>query len=311
MRPRQHRLLIVAAVCVLALSLAAATLDSTVDPAPGGGGTGDGASPSPVSNGDRPGVSPGPPCVSWLATPWATMGLLGALGGGSLLVWHRYSRLEAIAVGAGVGGPALGLYLVLTDCATGGAATIVYRQFDRLPLGRVGDSASGSGPVVPAVLLGAVLLAGLALAAISFSVSLVDRGAASASPVEADDDSDGAAAARAAGDAAERLEGSAGFETEIHRAWREMAVHLDVPSPESSTPGEFADAAIEAGLNPDAVRELTARFEEVRYGGFDATADRETRARNALERIEASFQSVGEGPTTADDSDGVPPNGGN
>ncbi|MBZ6493682.1 DUF4129 domain-containing protein [Natrinema longum] len=309
MRPRQHRLLIVAAVCVLALSLAAATLDSTVDPAPGGG-TGDGASPSPVSNGDRPGVSPGPPCVSWLATPWATVGLLGALGGGSLLVWHRYSRLEAIAFGAGVGGPAFGLYLVLTDCATGGAATIVYRQFERLPLGRVGGSGSGSDPVVPAVLLGAVLLAGLALAAILFSVSLTDRGAESAVHVEADDDSDGAAAARAAGDAAERLDASVDFETEIHRAWREMAVHLDVPSPESSTPGEFADAAIEAGLNPDAVHELTARFEEVRYGGFEATADRETRARNALERIEASFQTVDEGHTTAADSDSVPPGGG-
>lgn len=115
-----------------------------------------------------------------------------------------------------------------------------------------------------------------------------------------DDDDDGASAepdepadldpnldrfGRVAERAADRIEADADVDNEVYRAWREMTELLDVDRPESSTPAEFADAAVEAGVAADDVRELTAVFEEVRYGGAEVTDDRERRAVEALRRI--------------------------
>jgi hypothetical protein len=65
-----------------------------------------------------------------------------------------------------------------------------------------------------------------------------------------------------------------------------MTEALDVDRPASSTPAEFASAAVAAGVDEEPIDELTAVFERVRYGGEDATADRERRAVAALRRIE-------------------------
>jgi len=100
---------------------------------------------------------------------------------------------------------------------------------------------------------------------------------------------DAAAVGRAAGRAADRIEDSEGVGNGVYRAWVEMTRHLDVEHPESSTPSEFAAAAAEAGLDGDDVEELTWLFEEVRYGGREATADRESRAVEALRRIESAY----------------------
>ncbi|TKX75735.1 DUF4129 domain-containing protein, partial [Halorubrum sp. GN11_10-6_MGM] len=90
---------------------------------------------------------------------------------------------------------------------------------------------------------------------------------------------------RTAGEAADRIE-SADADNEVYRAWRDMTDALDVDRPTSSTPAEFADAAIEAGVEEEPVTALTEVFERVRYGGEDATDDRERRAVEALRRIE-------------------------
>nr|WP_303646991.1 DUF4129 domain-containing protein [Haloarchaeobius salinus] len=92
-----------------------------------------------------------------------------------------------------------------------------------------------------------------------------------------------------AGAVADRLEQNAGTENEVFRAWVEMTRHLPVDHPRSSTPSEFADAAVEAGVEREDVTELTELFEEVRYGGEPVTDERERRAVEALRHIEAEY----------------------
>jgi len=95
-----------------------------------------------------------------------------------------------------------------------------------------------------------------------------------------------------AGRAADRIEDGdiegADAENEIYRAWQEMTTQLDIENAEATTPREFRDRAVNTGLPPDDVRELTDLFELVRYGGEDATADREQRAVRVLRRIESA-----------------------
>jgi hypothetical protein len=93
----------------------------------------------------------------------------------------------------------------------------------------------------------------------------------------------------AAGQAADRLESAVDVDNEIYRAWVALTRHLSVDHPEASTPREFERAAVEAGFETAAVRELTDLFEAVRYGHDDPTADRERRAVEALRRLEAQF----------------------
>lgn len=68
-----------------------------------------------------------------------------------------------------------------------------------------------------------------------------------------------------------------------------MASRLPAANDRSKTPREFADAAIDAGLDPDDVEDLTDLFRTVRYGDAGATADREARAVETLRRIEERY----------------------
>ncbi|MFC4406635.1 DUF4129 domain-containing protein [Haloarchaeobius iranensis] len=118
-------------------------------------------------------------------------------------------------------------------------------------------------------------------------------------PTEADDADTAAtraAVAATAGTAAERLvRGDRPVDNVVYRAWREMTAALDVGAPASTTPGEFAAAAVDAGFDADAVADLTDVFETVRYGDEapEAYADR---ARRALERMEATTDGGGPEP---------------
>jgi hypothetical protein len=64
-----------------------------------------------------------------------------------------------------------------------------------------------------------------------------------------------------------------------------MTAQLDIESGEATTPRELERRAVTAGMAPDDVRELTALFETVRYGGESATEDREQRAMAVLRRL--------------------------
>ena len=159
-------------------------------------------------------------------------------------------------------------------------------------------STGGPGPgVILAVLVVLALLVGGWLAV---SRLRADDGGereadeeASASDEDEPDDAradvvGGTALGSAAGRAAAHLDGAGSSPAnDVVRAWRELAVVLPVARPETSTPREFASAATAAGVDPDAVAELTALFEAVRYGDRDPTGERAERAIAALERIEA------------------------
>jgi hypothetical protein len=68
-----------------------------------------------------------------------------------------------------------------------------------------------------------------------------------------------------------------------------MTRTLRVDRPATSTPAEFADAAVDAGMDPDDVSELTELFEAVRYGAEQPTEDHTRRAKKALRRIERTY----------------------
>jgi len=146
--------------------------------------------------------------------------------------------------------------------------------------------------LVAGLIIGVAAL--LALGALAVLTSVVTGDRASIGPSEDDAaDVDLAGIADAAGDAADRIEAEAEVSNAVYRAWREMVGHLDVDSPETTTPAEFRRRAVDAGMAADDVAELTRLFEEVRYGEGDPDV-RASAAVAALRRIEASHASEGE-----------------
>jgi hypothetical protein len=75
-------------------------------------------------------------------------------------------------------------------------------------------------------------------------------------------------------------------ENEVHRAWLSMVAETDIEEPRTRTPSQCAAAAVEADLDPAAVRTVTDVFEEVRYGDRPVTDERRERARRGLERLD-------------------------
>jgi len=181
-------------------------------------------------------------------------------------------------------------YGIFSACGTGEQ---VAPQMPDANISEAVDSATGgtmqSPPSPPLLVLGVLLLTVAILGVVLLRQA---RGgvAADIDEEELEEASETLEAiGEAAGEAADRIEADAGLDNEVYRAWREMADLLDHDRPETSTPGEFADAAVDVGMNPDDVSELTRLFEEVRYGEAPATEEREQRAVEALRRIESEY----------------------
>lgn len=150
------------------------------------------------------------------------------------------------------------------------------------------DSRGGGGATVAlGPVVSAVLVVGLALLVVAAAVAIVRAtgGETGEITTDADETSTDAAVGRAAGRMADRLSQSASA-NDIYRAWAEMTDHLDVETPRTRTSGEFATAAVDAGLPSEDVATLTALFERVRYGGRSVTDERKERAIAALRRVE-------------------------
>jgi len=77
-------------------------------------------------------------------------------------------------------------------------------------------------------------------------------------------------------------------ENDIYASWRGMIERAGVENVRTKTPSEVAESAKEAGLDPEAVDELTDVFEEMRYGDSEPTVEQERRAQEAFERIKRS-----------------------
>lgn len=295
--------LAVVAVTLLALGVTAAALSS---PAPGSGtggaaGTGSSDTRQVAPDSTAPESLPNPfPALS----PWFVQLLAGAfaalslatmlayrgrtfLGGVTAFVAIGFSFLVIVVVAWAAGGP------IPEPQNTSIANASMWAQGGGGEGGSGAGAASGqSSPLqLPGFAFGAIgLVLVAAVGALFYASSSVDEtaddrgGAGSGGGDDGGSEDVGAAAARAAdrlGDAEE-----ADLANAVYEAWYEMATALDVDGPSTSTPGEFADAARDAGIDPAAVDDLTATFVAVRYG-HDAPDDHEQRAVDALERIQA------------------------
>lgn len=301
---------LLALLAVVALGVAAATLDSAVSLDGGGFGGGDGAAPGPGGDSDQTGVSsspggefavtPPPICAEGLREPPGLLLFAGIVVGiGALAYRDTNSRFAAITVATALGLPLGMLWWLVSVCRPLGAAfDVAFGAGDGdegiLPEGGGGGSGLGGGDgsvATPEALFAVVVVAALLASLVVLLAAAGDDNADAVGgdgPGDEDDESkpDLGAVGRTAGEAADRIE-SSDADNEVYRAWRDMTAVLDVDRPESSTPAEFAAAAIDAGVDEEPVDDLTAVFERVRYGGEDATADRERRAIEALRRIEA------------------------
>lgn len=300
------RPVVLALLAVVAIGLAAATLDSPVRTDSGGFGFGPADPDAGAPGGDSSEFALGnqsasggagitPPCFPVLDRWWAILAILGVFGAGAYLVHRRLGVLGVIAYAGPVGIPLLFGHALLTLCTLPAPeareALFEPGNVSFVP-GGSGAPGTGSGTSVtdPSFLLMAGLgIALLAAVALLFVSSGGDDPEAEEPAGEPEPDPDVAAVGRAAGDAADRIEDATDVDNEVYRAWREMTTHLDVPNPQSSTPAEFAAAAVDAGMARDDVEELTALFEAVRYGGESATEERESRAVAALRRIEDAY----------------------
>lgn len=293
---RPARLL--AALCgIAAIALAAATLPSPLETGGDGGdpgtGSGTGAERRPPERVLEPGASEGiPPVLEYLAY---LLVLLAAVAIAWYLIVHRREVVKWLAVGTVV---LLVLFLV-------GELLPTVAEPDIVPLEEpAGDDAlpgEGDGEHTPAPVNPAVLV--LALIAGVFVVALLATRGGGSVPApprlrgdrssSSEPEADAAAVAEAAGRAADRLEDPAA-ENAIFQAWREMTELLTVDRPEATTPRQFADAAVDAGMDPADVEELTRLFEDVRYGETEPTDAANERATTVFRRIESQYTAAGD-----------------
>lgn len=77
---------------------------------------------------------------------------------------------------------------------------------------------------------------------------------------------------------------------EVSKAWYEMVCCLGLEGDCSKTPGECAQAAIDAGHDPAVVQLLTDAYQCVRYGGEPVTDELVTQARTAVEQVHQRYE---------------------
>ncbi|WP_396610529.1 DUF4129 domain-containing protein [Haloferax sp. S1W] len=317
------RTLTLALLAVVALVVVAATIDSTVvteggSPGFGAGETGGAGSGTSESTGFEPlsgsagGFSIPTPCLPWLLSPEAIgLVLAGFLLVGGVAYRKTKSLLPPVAITLALSPPTILIIALLTSCqrefSISSRVSEATGNISLIPPGGGGALGNGASTVrgvsPPTALFGLLLLVALAVALFMLVTATGDSSDSDEDAVPTSDESvpNVAAVGRAAGVAAERIEsGDADVENEVFRAWGEMTALLDVSNRASATPEEFAAVAVDAGMDRDDVTELTRLFEEVRYGGVEATVDRERRAVDALRNIEETYAESG----AADATDG-------
>jgi hypothetical protein len=311
---RNVRALIIALLCVLAVSLAAATLTNPQQPAGiGDGPAGSGPDASGVAPDEGDGSNSGAGieedrntgesvnvtagCIPFLLSPTfgglvvVTYVVLGAI------IYRRDGLGPAIAVLFLLTVAAFPLWSFFTDCgvdlsSTQGGGVNPEVNNETQPHEESGGSSGTESVFTPPTVLAALGVVVVLLAVVAFRATGDDE-PPETPPIEAvTDDADEevlGALGDVAGEAADRIDDAVDVDNEVYRAWGEMTTYLDVDNPESSTPAEFAAAAEAVGMDDAHVTELTDLFREVRYGGADATEDREQRAVDALRDIESTY----------------------
>lgn len=303
------RVIAIGVVSIAAIAMGAATIQSTVEfgtgtatggisvPGPGGGSDGlngstSGGNGSVEMNegGDQQGFAAQlSTCVRPLAEWYGGLAYFGAFGLVLYAIKRRYTLGASFLGMYAIAPVALTAYFLSTDCSS----VLEGGQDSPSVVDGIGDAA-GQGvvptDVSPVVVAGVFGVALVATAVVLYRAS-GDQTVAMVEESEEDElgQPDVRDLADAAAAAADRLEErNVDVDNEVYAAWRDMTALLRVPKPESSTPGEFAEAAVEAGLDEDDVGQLTQLFEEVRYGKRDPEA-REDRAIEVFRSIEAEY----------------------
>lgn len=271
--------------------LAAATLPTaTRDRESGspGDGDGDGGGFLPPPPEESPAGAADPPSIpSELFVLIAVIVVLA-------LVWHLYHNRRAVlfwaaqvVVLAGVG---FVLYWLLSERLSselGGEGQPEPEAGFGEGGGNGADPVIETDPSLVSVLL--VLLAGLFLVGLVVAMTRTGAGDDEDERQVATSEETAAAIGRAAGRAADRLAEAERADNEIYRAWIELTELVSPPNSETKTPGEFAALAVDAGMEPTDVRELTGLFEEVRYGTYEPSEADERRAIGLFRRIESTY----------------------
>lgn len=306
---RTLRQVVLALVAVLVVAVAAATLPNPVTSGVGGSptdgwGNDPGESDGIIGNGGD-GVIPifeGGDlafqgwCIPELRAPWVKYGIVLVFLAVGALVYRRLGLLAAVGVVAFLAMPVLLFYPLLTACGRGSDVDPeagIFPRYNVSALAGAGQGGGGGGggsiPSTSPTFL--VVLAGIGL--VLLAVFLLATGDESEPEerdvVEADREPTLGELGAVAGRAADRIEDQRTVENEVYRAWREMTDHLDLDRPATATPGEFAKRATAAGMDDGHVADLTELFQEVRYGGKEATIDRETKALETLRAIEDAY----------------------
>jgi hypothetical protein len=286
------RVLLIAILAIAALSVVAATIESTTAPqssGPGereGGGSTDNGLLPPPQNMTTPGLSLRIPFLSEILLVLAVV-VAVSLPIYLYVYWRAALRvLVSLALLLGF----VSLFTFLLGSLLGFGDVLGFSGDNSvwsLTSGGGADAPSDQ-PSLPSVLLLLALTLTLVGTVIAFFKSR--SGTEDSTPeASSEPDVDTRAVSEVAGRAADRLEHDADVDNEVYRAWQEMTELLELPDPETSTPADFATAAVEANMDEDAVADLTRLFEEVRYGERAASPEREEAAIRSLRRIESRY----------------------
>lgn len=306
-RVNRHRLtpIVLAVLAVVALSVSAATLD-VVREKPGpesSDGTGVGGDGTTFDSGETAladSSSSGSVVVTLLRLFFGVVVCLGFI---SLVVrlyqsgWRSMIPVIVAAVGCVLVMVAL-YYLLTLDPSQESQNGLFGNESLSLPSGSPLSSGDGAlavsdalfaldAPVVLFVVLVLAVIVGLLVLSRTTGNSLPAH-RTDGSTTNDTDQTDIDAVGAAAGRAADSLDADETLSNAIYRAWGDMTTHLDL-SRETSTPREFAQAAVAAGMSREDVEKLTHLFETTRYGEQAASEEREQRARTALRRIEREY----------------------
>lgn len=314
--------IVVALVCIMSMGLAASTLltaqqigsdgeftpietqrpmdmigvDDPNEPTDGAGDT------SFDEGSDMSGITT---CVPALDTTPALLGFLTGFLGLVFLVYQRFNVAIAMLTGWTAFPPIMLVYFILTDCSSRDSGDLGGIGMGGIPVENAGSELIPISEIpvwVIPLLVGTVVIGAafvLYRSAGTDEVIIPEDGAE-------DDDPDLDSFARAAGRAADRIEEhNVDADNAVYQAWVEMTGLLNVDQPETYTAGEFADAAADLGMASSDVSELTTLFNEVRYGGKDATT-REDRAIEILRTIESQYRTeTSDDDQTVEDTDNI------
>lgn len=288
---------IIALLGGVAVVLAARTLPTATRTGQGGGvgddeASGDGIISRPPD--DTPVETVGGP-VPFLSEVVTALALLGAV----LALWYIYHNRRDV------------FRMALVVCVFGGALILLSRlvspdsamEFAGGPLGLQGGESAGAGsgndePVTtapPTQWVLVVVLAGLLFAGVVGVVARRTTTSEENADAAGESTDEARAVGQVAGDAADRIEDGTDPDNAVYQAWVDMTELLDVSRTATKTPGEFADAAVDSGIDADDVRELTALFERVRYGTETVSETDEQQAIELLRRIESTYTGDPEG----------------